>query len=266
MVLSDNDTPLEMPLLELLTEVAPGAGSFGHIPALPGLCFRADNPESAKQEALSQIAKYAEWQMGKNIVFPNPTVATLVHLVLAERFESIKLIETEQRTGSPLWISGNPAALFDYDLRPLDDAAINAHLLFVKQVIQKIHSLVKPLPLELRRRKPTPDQRSINEMLTHIGNCIWWYCSRIDDSLPEPEELAEEEPLSRTMRLFEDASKYLLAVSQSQRTTIHIPTRFRTSDPEEQWTHTKVCRRQAEHVWEHLSELTERIKQLSLTL
>ena len=41
----------------------------------------------------------------------------------------------------------------------------------------------------------------------------------------------------------------------SARATFHVPTRFPTEDPQECWTHTKVCRRQAEHVWEHLPGL-----------
>jgi hypothetical protein len=57
--------------------------------------------------------------------------------------------------------------------------------------------------------------------------------------------------MARIERLLEAAGEYLLAVPLQARTTVHVPSRFLTLDPREAWTHTKVCRRQAEHLWEH---------------
>lgn len=100
--------------------------------------------------------------------------------------------------------------------------------------------------------KPAPDRRSLAETLIHIGDCIWWYCSRLDGGLLELESPPDESPIERVGRLVEEAEELLLAVPLSARAEIHIPARFPSADPHEKWTHTMVCRRQAEHLWEHL--------------
>lgn len=262
MVTSDINgrSQLPLPLFEILTEVAPGEGCFGHIPALPGLCFRAYDPAELERMAPGQIVEYAEWLLAENLVDLNPVVAALVHQVLVGNFGAIRVVETERREGSPLWISGNPAVLFDYDLHLLDDPAVTAHLRFTRKVVHRIQAMVVALSQEQRAQKSMHEHRSVDDTLTHIGNCVWWYCSRIDNGLPEPDERVEETPLLRIERLLDIATKYLLAVPLSERTTVHVPTRFLTKDPQESWTHTKVCRRQAEHVWEHLNQLRQAVR------
>ncbi|HEY5271218.1 MAG TPA: hypothetical protein VII97_12855 [Anaerolineales bacterium] len=173
-------------------------------------------------------------------------------------FTGVRVVETERRDGSPLWISGNPAVLFDYDRHPLDNTAVTAHLRFARQVMKRIRVMVAVMSPDQREHKPAVQYRSVDETLTHIGNCVWWYCARIDDELPEPDERAEETPMVRIERLLEAAGEYLLAVPLQARTTVHVPSRFLTLDPREAWTHTKVCRRQAEHLWEHLQTLSKR--------
>jgi hypothetical protein len=92
-----------------------------------------------------------------------------------------------------------------------------------------------------------------------MGNCVWWYCSRIDDVLPEPVEISEEAPMARIERLLEVAGEYLLAVPLQARMIVNVPTRFLTKDPREAWTHAKVCRREAEHMWEHLQKFPQAV-------
>ena len=65
--------------------------------------------------------------------------------------------------------------------------------------------------------------------------------------------------MERIERLLEAAEEYLPAVPIKERTTVHIPTRFLTKDAQEAWTHTKVCRRQAEHLWEHLQTIGQEV-------
>ena len=64
--------------------------------------------------------------------------------------------------------------------------------------------------------------------------------------------------LDRIDRLLQEAAGFLLEIPSEKRVLIHIPKRFPTTDPAEQWTHGKVCRRQAEHVWEHLRGMHRR--------
>jgi predicted RNase H-like HicB family nuclease len=256
--MSDQDVHSQLPPFNLLVEVAPGEGCFAHIPALPGLCFRANDPEEAGRIAPGQIANYSQWLLDEELVDLNSEVEALVRGAHIQNFTGIRVVETERREGSPLWISGNPAALFDHDRHLLEDLAVSAHLRFARQVVKRIRAMVDVMPPDQREQKPTAEDRSMDETLTHIGNCVWWYCARIDDELPEPDEPADETPMARIERLFEAAGEYLPAVPHQARMTVHIPTRFLTSDAREAWTHTKVCRRQAEHLWEHLQTLRQR--------
>lgn len=257
LTLSNNNVPSQLPTLDLLCEVVSGDGCFGHIPALPGLCFRGEDIFELESKAPEEIKKYVEWLIAEGISDLNPTISELAACVNESSLKSITIINKESLEGSPVWISGNPAVLFDYDLHPLDDVTVLAHLRFTRQVLMRLAEIAEVLLKLKSKQMPDPEHRSIDEMLTHIGNCVWWYCSRIDEKLPEPDEPTGETQADRMKRLYVKAEKYLISIPLTQRSVVHVPTRYRTNDPLEQWTHTKACRRQAEHAWEHLLELMQ---------
>ena len=87
-----------------------------------------------------------------------------------------------------------------------------------------------------------------------------WSC---DDSLPEPDERPNEDPLDRIERLLETASQFLISLPFAAREEVHVPKRFHTRDPREAWTHTKVCRREAEHAWEYLLGMTRAVGEMT---
>ncbi len=246
---------VQLPSFDLLVEDAGTQGCLGHIPALPGLCFRAGTVAELMNTALARIGEYAGWLSAEGLSDLTPKTVEVSRRVLAGEPSGIQIVIAEHLAGAPVWESGNPAVLFERDLQPLDDGTVDSHLRFVRRVLGEMRELVAPLSPAGRARKPSADRRSVDETLTHIGNCIWWYCSRIDDELSEPDEPAAEPPLDRIDRLFDAAEECLLGVPFSARSAVHVPQRFPTSDPHERWTHTKVCRRQAEHVWAHLPGL-----------
>jgi hypothetical protein len=259
-MVTERTPDLPLPPLGLLIEVAPDGTCLGHIPSLPGLCFKADNSHTLHSVAVDKVAEYARWLIYEGLYDFNPLAAKMIHHVRNGRQASIQVIETERRDGTPLWISGNPAVLFEADNRALNDTEIRAHLRFVNRVVKRTRAIVASFTPAQRTAKSAASRRSIDETLAHMGNCIWWYCSRIDDTLPEPDELPDEEPGERIARLLEAASEFLIAVPTDKRPRIHVPQRFPTSDPNEPWNHTKVCRRQAEHAWEHLKCLAREVK------
>ncbi len=259
-------TPTENALatpFDLYIEVAGNGECLCHTPALPGMCFRAKSVQEVHNIAVKRIAAYARWLSSMHLAGLNPLAARLVELVSAGRVRDIRVAERERRDGAPVWISGNAAALFSVDHRALSDAEVRTHLRFVGQVIRQMRKLITPLSPAQRGWKPTHDRRSLNETFTHIGNCVWWYCSRIDDALPEPADKEGEDPFDRIERLFVAASEFLLAVPHNARTIVHVPTRYPTQDPSEPWTHTKVCRRQSEHMWAHLPGIESMLQRSS---
>ena len=234
--------------LDLLIEDAGAEGCLAHIPSLPGLCFRASHPEDAKAAAPSRIAQYMAWLRAEAL---SDLTAEATQCAGIEDGCQVRVVIAEHVAGAPVWKSGNAAVLFERDLSPLDDAVVRAHLRFTRRVLDRIREVALRFSEAQRRARPAPDRRSVDETLEHVGNCIWWYCSRIDDELAEPEEPPDEDPLDRIDRLFEMAEAFLLAFPFGERTRIHVPSRFATADPNERWTHAKVCRRQAEHAWTH---------------
>jgi hypothetical protein len=250
----------EPPAFDLLVEDAGTDGCLGHIPALPGLCFRAETAAELESKALARIAEYARWLLAEDLADLTPASDLLTRRLGTSELSGVRVVVTEHVAGAPVWESGNAAVLFDHDRRSLDDDAVVAHLRFVRRVLDRMRELVRSLSPEQLAGRPTPDRRSIDETIEHIGNCVWWYCSRIDDALPEPEDVPNETPLDRVDRLFAAAEVYLLGVPLSARTAVHVPARFPTADPQERWTHAKVCRRQAEHVWAHLPGLKTAVR------
>lgn len=238
---------------------------MGHIPSLPGLCFRAQGPQHVKLDAPGRVAEYARWLIEEDLADINPLAAAVVERLRRGREADFRVAEAERRQGAAVWISGRPAVLFEADRRPLADGEVRAHLRFVSQVVGRMRMALAALTASQRARKPAPDRRSLDETVNHIGNCVWWYCSRIDDALPEPDEALEREPIRRVEGLLEDASRFLLTVPCATRSRVHVPGRFPSADPREPWTHTKVCRRQAEHVWEHLQSFEQAVRTAAST-
>lgn len=246
--------------LDLLVEVAPGGAAMGHVPRLPGLIFRAGDVEQLGRVARAKVIDYLRWLAGEHLADLNATTAELEKLERAGYGAEILIAERERVPGAPLWISGQPAALFLRDRYALTDDEVAAHVRFTRQVIRRMRLAVAGLAPAERAWKPAPDRRSLDDTLVHIGDCIWWYCSRLDDGLPAPPADPGEEPIARAARRLELAAEILQSVPLSSRTIIHVPARFLTTDPQEAWTHAKVCRRQAEHAWEHLQGLARAVQ------
>ncbi len=245
-------SPAPLPDLHLLIEVTEGGDCMGHVPALPGLCFRAESPEQLLRNSVGEVVRYAGWLRAESLADISPHAEALIGCIEARRLSDLRVVETERRAGSPVWISGNPAVLFDADREPLPDAAVRANLRFARHVVKRMQVLMAGLtPTELARESAA-GRRSPDQTLAHIGDCVWWYCSRLDDSLPEPRQVAGEDPTSRIERLLDSALEQLLRVPFTNRAEVYVPRRFSSADAHEPWTHAKTCRRQAEHVWEHL--------------
>lgn len=247
-------------VLDLYVEVAPGGACMGHIPSLPGLSFRADHVDALLRNGLEAFATYGEWLTRRG---PDDLALETNRLLAALSeggAEGIRLRERERVAGAPVWESGNAAALFFVDHRAPPDPEVRAHLRFIAAVVRQIRSEVDALTPRQRAHRSVPDRRSIDEALEHIGNCVWWYASRIDDTLHEPPDVEAEDPLDRIDRLLGLATDFLLSVPMGDRQRVHVPKRFPTNDPDEPWTFAKVCRREAEHVWAHLPGITRDVR------
>jgi len=234
--------------LDLALEVAPGGACLVHVCEMPGLAYRAADEGAALAVAPARLAEYLAWLRERGAVDLVPAVAAAGAAGPGGwRFRLV-----EHVAGAPVWLSGNPAALFAVDRRTLDDAAVAAYLRVARLALEEVRERVAPLSPAQLSWHPGPGRRSLAETLTHLGNVVWWYAARLDDGWPEPAEPDGEREADRPLRLLELASAFLHGVQPARRSEVHVPRRYPTSDPDEPWTHAKACRREAEHALEHL--------------
>ncbi|MDD5264230.1 MAG: hypothetical protein PHU43_05255 [Candidatus Bipolaricaulis sp.] len=228
--------------LEVFVEETPNGDALVHAPSLPGFSVKVARGSSRERRIRAGLAAYGRWLAAHDLAAADCVAA----------LRGIEWLEMETVGGAPVWISGNAAALFSIDRRPLSDLEAYAHLDVVAAAVSDMAAATIRLTTKERTHGRRTGGRSIDEALTHVGNCIWWYASRIDDELPEPLESPEEAPLARCIRLLADVRSFLLGIPERERTRVHVPARFPTNDPSEPWTYAKVCRREAEHAWDHL--------------
>ena len=238
----------------------PGGAACGHVPSLPGLCFRAGDVEQLARVAPAKVVEYLRWLAAEQLSDLTPVVREAAALVRGGFGGEIELVKREAVAGAPLWLSGEPAALFQSDRYALTDEEVAAHFRFAHQVTRRMRLLVAGLFPAQRAWKPAPDRRSIAETLAHLADCAWWYCARLDDALPEPDRDPELPALDLLDQRLTVAAEWLLQVPLDQRMAVHVPARHPSLNPAEPWTHRKVCRRQAEHLWEHLQGLPRAVQ------
>ncbi len=231
-------------MIELHLEITRDGRGVGHELDLPGCHFRGESRADIVARAPSEVGRYLGWCRQHGLAAPGP--GTEVRVV-------------ESLAGSPLWESGYPAALFQKDRVPLEDDQLRMHFRVVRAACADITRAVTGLDAAQLQVKPAPDRRSLEETLTHIGNCMWWYCSRLSDELPEPDRDCPPRGLARIEHLLPFAERWLLDFPRERRGEVIVPRRHLTSDPQEPWTHRKACRRQAEHVLEHLAGIQRRV-------
>jgi len=247
-------------ILNLLIEDAGPLGSMVHAPSLPGHSFRVPDIEHVESIALAATREYVRHLHATTMEDLNPAVEALVAAWATG--DAFRFQVAEHVPGAPVWESGNAAVLFEWDRQGLSDADVHVHLRFLRRTLDEIRECASAVSHDRLRERPRRGRRSIDETLEHIGNCVWWYCSRIDDELPEPIEPPGEDPLDRINRLLDGAEAFLSAIPLAERATIHVPTRFPTKNPNEPWTHTKAFRRQAEHAWAHLRGLRSTLAEM----
>lgn len=228
--------------LDLYVEVAPNGDELVHAPSLPGFSVRVVRGASRDRCVGARLSAYARWLAAAGLA-PRGQI---------DAVRGLDWMVVESVAGAPVWISGNAAALFSVDRRALSNSEVTDHLDVVAAALSDMASATARLSARGRAHGRRTGGRSIDEALTHVGNCIWWYASRIDDELPEPPEFPGEPPLVRCIRLLADVRPYLLGVPARARARVQVPTRFLTNDPREAWTHAKACRREAEHALDHV--------------
>jgi hypothetical protein len=239
-------------MLNAYIENAPGGGGVAHIPILPGLSFRFPRRDEVLLQAIREGSAYVRWLRGRGIL---ETLGIAGHEPSPDWPELCRAVIVEEVDGRTPWISGNPSALFQCDIYgPMDDR-IQRHFLLARSAMEEILSRLAFIPEEEWDRPMGEGKRTPRAMLTHLGNVVWWLCSRIDDDLPEPagdDAETTADPQGRLLRLLDWAQAWALGLSAEQREEFQRPTRYLTSDPEEIWTLSKIIRRQAEHAVEHL--------------
>ena len=218
----------------------------------PGCCWIDSNHDTLIRRAAAEAGRYAEWRRAWQPGSDLPTGAT-------------RVVEEVHTAGGHVGVSGSPMALFARDRAPVAIPNVLESFDVAGQAWIDIERLIALLSSAQRSVPPSAGKRTIEETLEHLGNCFWWYCSRIDDELPEwPDAGLSFE--KRAGSFLRQAGSWCLerAEFDSSAVSVKIPARYPTDDPAEQWTLAKVIRRQAEHLWEHLGTIERDVAILRL--
>jgi predicted RNase H-like HicB family nuclease len=226
-------------VVRVYLEIAPGSdgGAAAHAPTLAGLVgFGWD-----ERRALRDLDRAAD----------------LYHAVLRRQGlasgppgEHLFWRPARRVPGQPFWLSGHATALLPPDRVPPSDRRIRRVMRIVRALQAEHLGRLDRAPRQWGRS--TSRHRTPEQTLVHMGDCAWWYCSRVDDRLPEPGRECPDEPRARLAHLLDFAERWLLDLVPRARGRVVVPRRFPSSDPNERWTAGKVLRRLAEHQFEHL--------------
>jgi hypothetical protein len=241
-------------MIDLLVERSAGSGPWmAHWVGGPGCCWIESNHDTLIRRAAAEAGRYAEWRRAWQQAFGLPTGAA-------------RVVEEVQTAGGPVGVSGSPMALFARDRAPVAIPNVLESFDVADQAWIDIKRLIASLSTAQRSSPPSVAKRTIEETLEHLGNCFWWYCSRIDDELPEwPDAgLSFEERADAFLRLARSWCRERADVD-GPAVPLKVPARYPTDDPTEQWTLAKVIRRQAEHLWEHLGAIERDVATLRLS-
>jgi len=252
-------------VINLYLELAGGKGGVAHVPDIPGCLFRGADREALVGRASAEVGRYLDWCAAHGLGDLDSRVSAIVKArrkAVQASGPALVLRVAEEKEGAAIWESGAPAVLFDRDREPLEDASVHAHFRVVRAAYEEIARHLSPLDDADLELAPPDGSRSIAGTLDHIGHCLWWYCSRLSDELPEPGDECPKGGLARIQCLIPWAEGWLTAVPAERRADVVVPARFPSSDPAEEWTFAKVCRRQAEHIVEHIGALSARANEL----
>jgi hypothetical protein len=227
-------------VIDLLVErSAKGEPWMAHWVGGTGCCWIEKDRDALIRQAATETTRYALWRTAWEPEFSLPS-------------GEAKVLEEIQTTGGPVGISGSPMAIFTRDRVPVASQDVLEAFAVADHIWDDIKKWIARLSPVQRKSPPFPGKRSIEETLEHLGNCFWWYCSRIDDELPEWSDagLSQEKRADSFLKM---ARSWCLdrATTNGSVVSSHVPKRYPTDDPLEEWTLAKVIRRQAEHLWEH---------------
>lgn len=238
-------------LIRIYLEMTPSGEGVAHLPSLPGDSFRFRTRDEVLMRAIEECGAYIRWVKARNIA----ASLALTGPEIADHPALCRATVVEELPGREIWESGKAAVMFECDLGLVDEEKIRRHFIVLQAALEELVTRAQAVPAERWDVAPEPGRRTLRETLVHVGNAVWWYCSRIDDAVSEPEgEDGDQtsDPAGRILRLADWALSWCLSLDNDRREQIQRPTRHLTDDPEELWTLGKVLRRQAEHAVEHL--------------
>jgi hypothetical protein len=230
----------------IFLERGPEGPWMGHLAGLAGCCWIRDSREACIAASQSERLRFA---------------AFLAERGIDTGFEcgesaSVECLEEVHTLGGAVGESGSAMALFASDA---DTVYISVYWPRVLCLAESIVETASSIDVSRWAIRPVPGRRSLEEVFEHLGNCVWWYCSRIDDALADWEDagLSFKERFLAFLPLAED---FYRRYPPERASSAFVPKRHPAEDPLEPWNFGKSLRRQGEHLWEHLGYLQRDIE------
>jgi predicted RNase H-like HicB family nuclease/uncharacterized damage-inducible protein DinB len=161
------------------------------------------------------------------------------------------------------WLgNGDPALVFQFDLKPITPKEIETYLQHLDWSRAEIVKLVSGLTHDQLEKEPGNKQRSIRIMLEHMLESEYFYLASFLDKI---EELPATGSIVRKRE--GDVLSWMNHVRSIEVARLRALTPDERSKSIERWKQTwtarKMFRRMLEHEWEHLIELSERLGKVS---
>ena len=216
-----------------------------HVLDLPGCIAQGPTTEAALEATPEAIGVYLRF-LGRHGEAVEPDAAFTA--VVAEHV-------TEGG-----WLgNGDPTPGFTFDFRPLTTDDLAVYLRRLAWLRSDLLALIRDVPRERLMAEPEGGGRSVYRILEHVAesHCVYLrYLVGKVDGLSEGLRAVQSEPEVLTdalTRLWRISAARLEVLTEAERTQ-------RIPHGQVTWTARRALRRMLEHDWEHLLELSRRLK------
>lgn len=214
----------------------------------PGCVVFAESEAAAISGIFTAIYDFDEWLTRHGLEGSLPVGLRLSSQTSENGPECVHVVE-RVTVGEDL-VQGNTAAFFDWDREPVDPVDIETTLQWLTCSRHDLLQLVHRLPSEAWSWRPGNGNRTVTDVLRHVGNVEWWYMSRIVD-FPVPNDGYPEDVLPFLAWTRHRVAVRLRNLTGAERARIALPDRHSG----ELWSARKVLRRLVYHERYHIAQL-----------
>lgn len=244
-----------MQVLDIAMEHGSSGLWYGRIIGFLGTHARATSRDELLKELMRELRCHLNWLQK--------------HGEVTMSLETVEWnIKEERGDINELGDSGGEVALFDFDLRNIDEDSLTRALRYMDYHRKDLLELCRTIDEVQMKEVPSGKRRSIEDILQHVCNAEEFYISRFGEEADElyerhlgiPVVDADRLPIMERLGIVREACIRTLKEIVPTRGKVIFQRKEYCKYPAEQWTAHKVLRRLLEHEREHIYNIREYLK------